>query len=120
MLAEGPAIIYNVPGRTGQDIPDDVILGIAQHENFLGVKECTGALRRSAVRGCAVTRVGHVGRMVYSGPDLPANLHTPTPGAGNSRIEAYHGKGVLCWSGNDDEAHAARHQHHSQVRSVGS
>lgn len=76
VLAEGPAIIYNVPGRTGayimacgacqrvpwlskldhmdkfsapfwyagQDIPDDLILTLAQHENFLGVKECTGAL----------------------------------------------------------------------------
>ncbi|PRW20637.1 4-hydroxy-tetrahydrodipicolinate synthase [Chlorella sorokiniana] len=74
VLAEGPAIIYNVPGRTGQDIPDDVILELAQHKNFLGVKECTG----------------------------------------NARIEKYHNAGVLCWSGNDDEAHAGRHEHHSQ------
>ena len=92
-LAEGPAIIYNVPGRTGelgfavrsevdasvcssvlpattrcahpnqsaglitlnpscvstfsptgQDIPDDLILSLAGHDNFLGVKECTGGL----------------------------------------------------------------------------
>lgn len=35
VLEEGPAIIYNVPGRTGQDIPDDVILDISKHENFL-------------------------------------------------------------------------------------
>ena len=68
-LAEGPAIVYNVPGRTGQDIPDDVILELAQHPNFLGVKECTG----------------------------------------NDRIKAYAAKGVTCWSGNDDEAHDARH-----------
>lgn len=74
VLAEGPAIIYNVPGRTGQDIPDDVILDFAGHENFLGVKECTG----------------------------------------NPRIESYHKKGVLCWTGNDDEAYVGRHQHHSQ------
>lgn len=74
VLAEGPAIIYNVPGRTGQDIPDDLILSLASHENFLGVKECTG----------------------------------------NVRIESYHRSSVLCWSGNDDEAHAGRHQHHAQ------
>ncbi|KAI3434535.1 hypothetical protein D9Q98_002608 [Chlorella vulgaris] len=74
VLSEGPAIIYNVPGRTGQDIPDDIIMSIAAHENFLGVKECTG----------------------------------------NSRIEDYHSKGVVCWSGNDDEAHAARHCHQAQ------
>lgn len=70
VLAEGPAIVYNVPGRTGQDIPDEVILEIAQHPNFLGVKECTG----------------------------------------NKRIGNYTGQGVACWSGNDDEAHAARHE----------
>lgn len=34
-LDEGPAIIYNVPGRTGQDIPDDVILDMAKHPNLL-------------------------------------------------------------------------------------
>jgi len=45
VLDEGPGIIYNVPGRTGQDIPDEVILNMAKHENFLGVKECTGNTR---------------------------------------------------------------------------
>lgn len=45
VLKEGPAIIYNVPSRTGQDIPDAVALEIAQHPNFLGMKECTGNQR---------------------------------------------------------------------------
>lgn len=70
-LEEGPAIIYNVPARTAQDIPDDVILALSKHENFLGVKECTG----------------------------------------NDRIQGYSDKGIACWSGNDDEAHDARHRH---------
>lgn len=69
VLNEGPAIVYNVPGRTGQDIPDDVVLELAQHPNFLGMKECTG----------------------------------------NKRIASYTSRGVNCWSGNDDEAHDARH-----------
>eukprot|EP00238_Polyblepharides_amylifera_P009825 CAMPEP_0196580648 /NCGR_PEP_ID=MMETSP1081-20130531/29804_1 /TAXON_ID=36882 /ORGANISM="Pyramimonas amylifera, Strain CCMP720" /LENGTH=352 /DNA_ID=CAMNT_0041900571 /DNA_START=81 /DNA_END=1139 /DNA_ORIENTATION=- len=69
VLEEGPAIVYNVPGRTGQDIPDDVMLYLAQNPNFAGVKECTG----------------------------------------NDRIKAYADKGLTCWSGNDDEAHSARH-----------
>jgi 4-hydroxy-tetrahydrodipicolinate synthase len=68
-LAEGPAIVYNVPGRTGQDIPDDIVADLAAHPNFLGMKECTG----------------------------------------NKRIAAYTSRGVNCWSGNDDEAHDARH-----------
>ena len=69
VLGEGPAIIYNVPGRTGQDIPDDVVHQIASHPNFLGMKECTG----------------------------------------NKRIKAYTSQGINCWTGNDDEAHEARH-----------
>lgn len=69
VLAEGPAIVYNVPGRTGQDIPDDIVHEIASHPNFLGMKECTG----------------------------------------NPRIAAYTSSGINCWSGNDDEAHDARH-----------
>lgn len=45
-VQEGPAIIYNVPGRTGQDIPDDVILQLAStNRSLLGVKECTGNAR---------------------------------------------------------------------------
>lgn len=42
VLDLGPGIVYNVPGRTGQDIPDEVIMGLSSHTNFLGVKECTG------------------------------------------------------------------------------
>jgi 4-hydroxy-tetrahydrodipicolinate synthase len=68
-LDEGPAIIYNVPGRTGQDIPDDVVYALKDHPAFLGVKECTG----------------------------------------NQRIKKHADNGVQCWSGNDDEAHDARH-----------
>lgn len=41
-LELGPAIIYNVPGRTGQDIPPSVVEEIAKHENFIGMKECVG------------------------------------------------------------------------------
>jgi 4-hydroxy-tetrahydrodipicolinate synthase len=46
-LALGPAIIYNVPGRTGQDIPPSVVEEIAKHENFVGMKECMGNERIS-------------------------------------------------------------------------
>eukprot|EP00884_Botryococcus_braunii_P020831 jgi/Botrbrau1/7431/Bobra.0083s0004.1 len=44
-LDEGPGILYNVPGRTGQDIPDAVVEELSSHPNFLGVKECTGNKR---------------------------------------------------------------------------
>jgi len=70
VLPLGPAMIYNVPGRTGQDIVPAIMEKVAQHENFLGVKEC----------------------------------------GGNERIREYEGKGIACWSGNDDQAYGARHE----------
>ncbi|CAM4346536.1 4-hydroxy-tetrahydrodipicolinate synthase [Pseudoalteromonas ostreae] len=69
VLAIGPAFIYNVAGRTGQDLTPDIIEPLAEHENFIGVKECDG----------------------------------------NERINHYEQQGIACWSGNDDEAHDARH-----------
>ncbi|XQW86038.1 4-hydroxy-tetrahydrodipicolinate synthase [Thalassotalea piscium] len=42
VLDIGPAFIYNVPGRTGQDLTPEVIEPLATHQNFIGVKECSG------------------------------------------------------------------------------
>lgn len=42
VLSLGPTIIYNVPGRTGQDIPPRVIQTVSQSPNMAGVKECVG------------------------------------------------------------------------------
>jgi len=51
----GPAIIYNVPGRTGQDIKPEVIHDLAKHKNFVGVKECMGndRIKELSVKGIA-------------------------------------------------------------------
>ncbi|KAJ3692608.1 hypothetical protein LUZ60_011703 [Juncus effusus] len=42
VLDMGPTIIYNVPSRTGQDIPPKVIEVLSQNPNLAGVKECMG------------------------------------------------------------------------------
>lgn len=34
---------------------------------------------------------------------------------GNARIQNYANQGIVCWSGNDDEAHDGRHKHDSQA-----
>ncbi|KAK4747995.1 hypothetical protein SAY87_014581 [Trapa incisa] len=68
VLSMGPTIIYNVPTRTGQDIPPEVIYSMAENFNLAGVKECTG----------------------------------------NDRIKQYTSKGIVVWSGNDDECHDSR------------
>ncbi len=38
----GPAFIYNVASRTGQDLTPDIIETLAKHKNFIGMKECGG------------------------------------------------------------------------------
>jgi len=38
----GPAFIYNVPGRTGQDIDQQTMKKLSSHDHFIGVKECAG------------------------------------------------------------------------------
>ena len=45
VLEYGPTIVYNVPGRTGQDIPPEIMFQLADHRNFAGVKECEGNAR---------------------------------------------------------------------------
>ena len=70
VLDLGPAIVYNVPARTSQDITPEIMFELAKHKNFAGVKECEG----------------------------------------NARIKQYTDKGIVCWSGNDDECHDARYE----------
>ncbi len=41
----GPAVVYNVPSRTGQDIQPELMEALAQHKNFMGIKECMGPER---------------------------------------------------------------------------
>ena len=37
-----PVVVYNVPGRTGQNLEPDLIAELAAHPNIVGVKEASG------------------------------------------------------------------------------
>jgi len=50
-----PILVYNVPGRTGHNIPDDVIVELAGHDGIAGVKEASGDINKIS-RLCARTR----------------------------------------------------------------
>lgn len=41
-----PVILYNVPGRTGVDLPMDVTLRLAETSNIVGLKDATGNVQR--------------------------------------------------------------------------
>ncbi|KAF5050530.1 4-hydroxy-tetrahydrodipicolinate synthase [anaerobic digester metagenome] len=37
-----PTVLYNVPGRTGQNLPVDLVIELASHPNIVGIKEASG------------------------------------------------------------------------------
>ena len=37
-----PVVVYNVPGRTGQNLEPDLVAELAQHPNIVGIKEASG------------------------------------------------------------------------------
>ena len=41
-----PVVVYNVPGRTGQNITPDIIKELASHPNIVGVKEASGDINQ--------------------------------------------------------------------------
>ncbi|MFL5341235.1 MAG: 4-hydroxy-tetrahydrodipicolinate synthase [Gemmataceae bacterium] len=43
-----PIVIYNIPGRTGSNIQPETIARIAQHPQFVAVKEATGSLDQAS------------------------------------------------------------------------
>ncbi|XP_061339636.1 4-hydroxy-tetrahydrodipicolinate synthase, chloroplastic [Gastrolobium bilobum] len=61
VLSMGPTIIYNVPSRTGQDIPPHVIQSLTESANLAGVKECVGNDRIKQYTGNGI--------VVWSGND---------------------------------------------------
>ena len=46
-----PVVLYNVPGRTGREIPLDVVERLAAHPNIVAIKEAAGSVDRvSAIK----------------------------------------------------------------------
>lgn len=46
-----PVVLYNVPGRSGKEIPLDVVVRLAQHPNIVAIKEAAGSVDRvSAIK----------------------------------------------------------------------
>ena len=41
-----PVVLYNVPGRSGREIPLDVVVRLAAHPNVVAIKEAAGSVER--------------------------------------------------------------------------
>ena len=42
-----PLVVYNVPGRTGQNLAPDLVVELARHPNIVGSRKRAGMFRRS-------------------------------------------------------------------------
>lgn len=60
-----PHILYNVPGRTGCEIPIDVVERLSKHENIIGIKEASGNMSYAT----KVARFCNENFAMYSGND---------------------------------------------------
>ena len=43
-MAEKPCMIYNIPSRTGVEVPPEVMKELSDHENFWSIKEASGSI----------------------------------------------------------------------------
>src|SRR5260221_12521208 len=43
-----PVVVYNVPSRTGTNVPADVFLRLAEHPRVIAIKEASGNLEQIA------------------------------------------------------------------------
>jgi len=59
-----PIILYNVPGRTGMNIPVPTLKVLAQHKNIVGIKEASGNISYTAQIAAKVPELD-----IYSGND---------------------------------------------------
>lgn len=41
-----PTVLYNIPGRTGREIPMDTVVALAKHPNIVAIKEAGGSVDR--------------------------------------------------------------------------
>ncbi|QKY18932.1 4-hydroxy-tetrahydrodipicolinate synthase [Halolamina sp. CBA1230] len=61
-----PGIVYNVPSRTGRNVPVDVVAELAEHPNVQGYKAASGDLGRVSE---VIERTRHEAFSVLSGDD---------------------------------------------------
>lgn len=64
--AEAPTLLYDIPGRSGVEIPIDLLVELAAHPKVAGVKDATGDLVKAAT---VVARTTGQDFELYSGAD---------------------------------------------------
>ena len=74
-----PLLIYNIPGRTGINVPYDVMAELSEHRNIAGVKEASGDI---SLAGKFAKLIGD-GFNMYSGND---DMNVPIMSLGGAGV----------------------------------
>lgn len=107
--SDSPVLLYDIPGRSGVEIPFDVLVELAQRPDVVGVKDATGGVVKA---GDLLRETAGVdgGFEVYSGAD-ELNLPLLAVGASGVVSVASHLVGPqvkeLCEAASSDPARAA-------------
>lgn len=80
--SDSPVLLYDIPGRTGVEIPFDVLVELAQIEHVVGVKDATGGVVKAG-NLLRETADAPGGFEVYSGAD---ELNLPLLAVGGSGV----------------------------------
>lgn len=62
---EFPILLYNIPGRTGQNLQPETVIRLAEIPNIVGIKEATGNLDQASQIRCSTPS----DFVIYSGDD---------------------------------------------------
>lgn len=61
-----PIILYNIPGRTGQNMSPETIAKLAEINNIIAIKEASGDLEQA----CKIRRMSDPSFLIYAGDDF--------------------------------------------------
>ncbi len=61
-----PIILYNVPGRTGQNMSPETVAKLAEIDNIIAIKEASGNLEQA----CKIRRMTDPSFLIYAGDDF--------------------------------------------------
>jgi 4-hydroxy-tetrahydrodipicolinate synthase len=93
-----PIVMYNVPGRTGQNLPADLVMELAKHPNIVGIKEASQGFCGSGDAG-----ISQVSRIIEGTLDEDFNVISGDDGI-TLPILALGGSGVISVAANVEPA----------------
>jgi 4-hydroxy-tetrahydrodipicolinate synthase len=60
-----PLLLYNIPGRTGQNLQPETVARLAEIDSIVGIKEASGSLEQA----CQIRRLTPASFAIYAGDD---------------------------------------------------